>query len=87
MCIKLFGADQCFGSKVHDLMHRRYKSLSEMALGLLYMVSSEEYKDKWVVWHQYYSETNIPLEAGYCKKGGMPFFCCLKRVCFLFHPN
>lgn len=38
MCIKLFGADQRFGSKVHDLMHRRYKSLSEMALGLLYGV-------------------------------------------------
>ena len=38
MCIKLFGADQCFGSEVHDLMHRRYKSLSEMALGLLYGV-------------------------------------------------
>lgn len=39
MCIKLFGADQCFGSEVHDLVHRRYnKSLSEMALGLLYGV-------------------------------------------------
>jgi hypothetical protein len=38
MCIKLFGADQCFGSEVHELVHWRYKSFGEMALGLLYGV-------------------------------------------------
>ena len=38
MCIKLFVAGHYFGSEVHGLVHWRFASHGEMALGLLYGV-------------------------------------------------